>query len=561
MTYCAKRLSAFLAVLAMAVLAAPAMGDPLLYLSVQGRVQGSGNPFSSAVSVTSTSQVIEYQVVVEMANLGASVQVGYSGSGSSTTPVYATINSLQGAVNTTYYDGVNSLKFNLSQLPTDATQVNPHSPTLGSGWTLGLGSSTGTAAARGSTGCNDILGVRPAVAFGVYLGVPADNTHVPIVVASGTAAVTKVGSGTSYLVVSDKLPSLIDNSSSAVSAVFRINNTADVLNSTPGDTYPKIGFNNLAITTGGGTLPNVSITAPTTGLIGGQGWQITLSATCTNGSGGTVTGVKFYDGATLLGTATWIAGGAWTYKWDTTLASIASHSLAARATDGSGQTGSSNAVSVEIRLAADGNNDHIVDGLDYGVWQNGYLQSNSTFLTGDYNGDGVVDGLDYGTWQNNYLRTASSSDVFAAVAAQGTDASTPMAQAQVQVPAAVVGGAPRLVAVTPAPGAVASGVTSLTLVFDSDVQTSAKAVEVSGLATGAHQDYTAAYDSATHTLTLIWTQALPTDVYTVRVVADFVVGASGGTPLDGEVGNPVAATLPSGDGIPGGDVRLEFEVR
>ena len=101
---------------------------------------------------------------------------------------------------------------------------------------------------------------------------------------------------------------------------------------------------------------------------------------------------------------------------------------------------------------------------------------------------------------------------------------------------------------------------SLTLVFDSAVQVGAGAVEVSGLATGGHADYAQAYDAATRTLTLVWTQALAPDVYTVRVVADFVVGSGGGAPLDGEVGDPAAPTLPSGDGVPGGDALLEFTV-
>ena len=101
---------------------------------------------------------------------------------------------------------------------------------------------------------------------------------------------------------------------------------------------------------------------------------------------------------------------------------------------------------------------------------------------------------------------------------------------------------------------------SLTLVFDSCVEVGAGAVEVSGLATGQNRGFAQAYDAATWTLVLTWTQALAADVYTVRVVADFVVGADGGAPLDGEVGDPAAPTLPSGDGVPGGDAVLEFEV-
>jgi len=98
------------------------------------------------------------------------------------------------------------------------------------------------------------------------------------------------------------------------------------------------------------------------------------------------------------------------------------------------------------------------------------------------------------------------------------------------------------------------------LVFDSAVQVGAGAVEVSGMATGQDRSFTQAYDAATKSLVLTWAQPLAADVYSIRVVADFVVGAGGGAPLDGEVGDPAAPTLPSGDGVPGGDARLEFTV-
>jgi hypothetical protein len=61
-----------------------------------------------------------------------------------------------------------------------------------------------------------------------------------------------------------------------------------------------------------------------------------------------------------------------------------------------------NAVFYVGALSGDGNGDRLVDGLDYGVWQNGYRKPGPTAATGDYNGDGSVDGLDYGIWQNAY---------------------------------------------------------------------------------------------------------------------------------------------------------------
>jgi hypothetical protein len=291
--------------------------------------------------------------------------------------------------------------------------------------------------------------------------------------------------------------------------------------------------------------PAVAITSPASGLVAGQGWLIALSASTTSGSSGAVTGVALFDGAVKLGDAAGAAG-VWTYAWNTTAAACSVHNLTAVATDSGGLKATSSPVAVSMRLGGDGNNDGLVDGEDYGVWQNGYGHTGAaaTFASGDYNGDSTVDGEDYGVWQNDYGHVRGSEDAVAA-ADQGR-------------PAAMMGSPPRLAAMTPASGTVARSVTNLTLVFDSDVVIGAGGVEISGLATGPHADYAAAYDAGTRTLTLTFAATLPADVYTVRVVADFVVGSGSGSPLDGETGNPAAATLPSGDGSPGGDARIEF---
>ena len=324
--------------------------------------------------------------------------------------------------------------------------------------------------------------------------------------------------------------------------------------------------------------PSVAITAPASGLACGQGMApVSLTASTTDGTPNTVTGVEFFDTVasvqTKLGDAAG-GGGTWAFSWTTSAATLGTHSITAKATDGGGLTATAAPIIIKVWIPGDADGNALVEGLDYNAWQNGYQQPNSTFATGDYDGNGQVDGLDYNVWQNNYNHTAVyQADEFGPMAAAGT-ASTPTGAAPVAAesgpmaqPTAVMiaGGpaaasAPHLVAVTPAPGATVSGVAGLTLVFDSAVQVGAGAVEVSGLATGGHADYAQAYDAATRTLVLTWTQALPADVYSVRVVADFVVGVGGGAPLDGEVGDPAAPTLPSGDGVPGGDALLEFAV-
>jgi hypothetical protein len=263
------------------------------------------------------------------------------------------------------------------------------------------------------------------------------------------------------------------------------------------------------------TPPSVTLRAPADGLIAGQGYPIALSATTTSGTPNAVTGVDFYfNGNTSMGHGTLVSTGVYSCSWDSTSAPLGTLTVVAKVTDGGGLTATSGAIYLTIRIPADGNGDNIVDGEDYGIWQNGYNHPGATMLTGDYNGDGIVDGEDYGVWQNNYNRTASLSDVVAASSADV--ASTPMAGSA----------APRLISVTPTAGTVA-------LVFDTDVIVGGSAVEVTGLV-GGPQAYTAAYDAATKTLTLTFASALPADTYTVRVIGSFVVAADGGASLDGD---------------------------
>lgn len=53
-------------------------------------------------------------------------------------------------------------------------------------------------------------------------------------------------------------------------------------------------------------------------------------------------------------------------------------------------------------LGGDGNNDGIVNDLDYQIWLSHYDQSISGPTNGDFNNNGKVDGIDYVIWLNNY---------------------------------------------------------------------------------------------------------------------------------------------------------------
>jgi hypothetical protein len=146
------------------------------------------------------------------------------------------------------------------------------------------------------------------------------------------------------------------------------------------------------------TAPTSTLSALPGGGMGGRGNPVTLTATAAD-TDGMVQGVDFYNGTTKIATGA-LSGGVWTASW--VPSTVGSYNITAKATDDDGVVTTSTARSFTVRLPGDGNGDNVVDGLDYGVWQNGYQQPGASFAKGDYNGDGVVDGLDYGVWQNNY---------------------------------------------------------------------------------------------------------------------------------------------------------------
>jgi len=276
MAHCAKRLSALLlAVLSIAIVTVPAFGEPLVWVSVLGRVQGSGQEYSSVVEILpsgSPTQVLEYMLVAELAPVGTYGAINYAAG----VPVYGTITSLKASVTTTtgsgkgavvtttYYDGINNLKFNLSQSPTTPIQVDLDTPSLVSEWLAGGGASPGTY----STGPRkaglpnglgyDVMNIRPIAATSgpnqdtaTLFGVPTDGQHVPVVLGTGTATIlTAPAQAWSELVVSDKLPVPIGGDNSGIqSAGIIINGGTQLTFAATTDADPIIGFHNLFIQT------------------------------------------------------------------------------------------------------------------------------------------------------------------------------------------------------------------------------------------------------------------------------------------------------------------------
>ena len=52
-------------------------------------------------------------------------------------------------------------------------------------------------------------------------------------------------------------------------------------------------------------------------------------------------------------------------------------------------------------LLGDANNDGRVDGLDFTIWKNEYI--NHTGLNSDFNTNGTIDGTDFVIWKTAYL--------------------------------------------------------------------------------------------------------------------------------------------------------------
>jgi len=99
---------------------------------------------------------------------------------------------------------------------------------------------------------------------------------------------------------------------------------------------------------GGGTAPKVTLVSSTTTLAAPG--SIMLAAAASE-AGGAIAGVSFYSGSTLIGTVT-----SEPYVMSYTIASVGTYSFTAVATDNSGMTGTSNAVSVSATGGGGGGN-------------------------------------------------------------------------------------------------------------------------------------------------------------------------------------------------------------
>jgi len=123
-----------------------------------------------------------------------------------------------------------------------------------------------------------------------------------------------------------------------------------------------------------------------------------------------------------------------------------------------------------------------------------------------------------------------------------------------------VEGPPKIVSIEPAPGsAVPAGLATVEVVFHKAVTATAGDFAVTGDTVGS-VPFSFSYDSGTRTATLSISPGLPDDDYTLTVAAS-VVDQAAGKALDGEIADPAdPASLPSGEGLPGGAASVRFSV-
>ncbi len=120
---------------------------------------------------------------------------------------------------------------------------------------------------------------------------------------------------------------------------------------------------------------------------------------------------------------------------------------------------------------------------------------------------------------------------------------------------------PRIDQFTPTPGTWIVnnvGLTGASIHFTEPVTIPSGSVSVWGVSAGTVSDFTTSYNPVQRWLTITFNPAIHDD--RVTVVVDYTVVDLSGNELDGEILNPANASLPSGDGIRGGQAVFRINV-
>ncbi len=120
---------------------------------------------------------------------------------------------------------------------------------------------------------------------------------------------------------------------------------------------------------------------------------------------------------------------------------------------------------------------------------------------------------------------------------------------------------PRIERLTPSPGTWIVdnvGLTEIQIGFDERVTVPSSAVSIYSMMGGAYTDFATSYDEPSETLILVLNTPIRDD--RVTVVVDYGVADVAGNALDGEFVAPASPSLPSGNGLPGGQAVFQINV-
>ncbi|MBI5762810.1 MAG: hypothetical protein HZA51_04710 [Planctomycetes bacterium] len=128
---------------------------------------------------------------------------------------------------------------------------------------------------------------------------------------------------------------------------------------------------------------------------------------------------------------------------------------------------------------------------------------------------------------------------------------------------AYIPGPPKIVAASPTPGALIPSISSpsqLTVTFHTPVNCADANFSLVGANTGVHP-LTLVSGSNVNPAVLNHAGPLPADNYTLTITTG-VTAVNSGNALDGEITNPLSpSSLPSGDGVAGGNAVMQFTVQ
>ena len=179
-----------------------------------------------------------------------------------------------------------------------------------------------------------------------------------------------------------------------------------------------LNFNNnsvvesTTVTRESNLAPSIDITNPATDTMVVGPTNLTLSATATD-SDGSIAGVEFYDGETLLGNASFVSGNQYDFSWNNP--SFGAHLIRAVATDNLGKKHDANPVTIRINgtatvdITSPANNSTVNRPANVTIVANASITGGGTISQVDFYADDLLLGPGTVTGTNQYSLTWNSA--------------------------------------------------------------------------------------------------------------------------------------------------------